>query len=91
MKNDTFRYVREMLSETKGVILLLALGFSLGFLVRTLFAFSEINQLQREHDSYRDLVDSCFIRPFSKSSSHTFPRYDDEGNYQYVFRKPDAR
>lgn len=91
MKNDTFRYVREMLSDTKGVILLIALGFSLGFLVHTLFAFSEINQLQKEYDSYRDLVDSCFINPRSILPSHTFPTYDDEGNYQYVFRKPDVR
>lgn len=91
MKNDIFRYVKEMLSETKGVILLLALGFSLGFLVRTLFAFSEMNQLQKEYDSYRDLVDSCFINPRSILPSHTFPAYDDEGNDQHVFRKPDAR
>lgn len=91
MKNDTFRYVREMFSETKGVILLLALGFSLGFLVRTLFAFSEINQLQKEYDSYRDLVDSCFIRPRSILPPHTFPQYDDKGNYQHVFRKSEAR
>lgn len=91
MKNDTFRYVKEMVSETKGVILLLALGFSLGFFVRSLLAISEINQLQKEYDSYRDLVDSCLIRPLSKSPSHTFPRYDDESDYQHDFRKSDIR
>lgn len=54
-------WIRYIFDYAKEPIIFTVLGFFMGVSVRSLFADSEVKQLQREYKIYHDLVDSCFL------------------------------
>lgn len=94
MKNYPLNCLREILGYTRGVILFFILGFVLGAVTTYLFsAIKEMEQWQRECDSYKKSTDSCFFNPDVRLPSYTYPGRDgnDDDYYLQLFMEEKAR
>lgn len=86
MKN----YLRDILSDTRGSILFFILGLVIGAAVSSLYSVNnEIERLQKEYNSNRNLIDTCFLNPNVPLPSHS--DFNDDDDYRPIFRKDKAR